>query len=96
MKPSWYNKKDVFEVSYDLDDEECECDGNCECCRCSEEDDNHEVVTRVAVDKDGTIRGFEKSWSTHADGLYYHNTYTHYSNNTDMLKQIMDGLNIKY
>ena len=96
LKSIRYNKKDVFEVSYDLDDEECECDGNCECCRCSEEDDNHEVVTRVVVDKDGTIRGFEKSWSTHEDGMYYHNTYTHYSNNSDMLKQIMDVFNIKY
>lgn len=84
---------DLYEVSYDLCDE---CDGNCECCKCSEEDDNHEVITRVAVDKDGTIRGFEKSWTTQEDGMYYHNTYTHYSNNPNILKQIIESLNIKY
>ena len=87
-------KDDIYEVSYDLD-EECECDGNCECCQCSK-DDNHEVITRVAVDEDGTIRGFEKSWSTHEDGIYYHSTYTHYSNNQDMLKQMIENFNIKY
>lgn len=87
------DKHNVYEVSYDLDDE---CDGNCECCQCLKEDDNHEVVTRVAVDEKGTIRGFEKSWSTHEDGLYYHNTYTHYSNNPDMLKNMIENFDIKF
>ena len=87
-------KEEMYEVSYDLDDE-CECNGHCESCQCSK-DDNQEIVTRVAVDKDGTIRGFEKSWSTHEDGMYYHSTYTHYSNNPDMLKQMMDNFDIKF
>ena len=86
-------KEEMYEVSYDLDEE---CDGNCECCHCSDEDDNQEIVTRVAVDEDGTIRGFEKSWSTHEDGMYYHSTYTHYSNNPDILKQMMDNFDIKF
>ena len=85
----------MYEVSYSLEDE-CECAGNCETCKCSEKDDNQEIVTRVAVDEDGTIRGFEKSWSTHEDGMYYHSTYTHYSNNPDMLKQMMDNFDIKF
>lgn len=96
LKSIMYNKDETYEVSYDLDNEDCECDGNCECCHCSDEDDNQEIVTRVAVDEDGTIRGFEKSWSTHEDGMYYHSTYTHYSNNPDILKQMMDNFDIKF
>ena len=81
-----------YEVGYDLDDDEC--DGNCECC-CAH-DNNHEEVTRVATDENGNIRGFEKSWSTHEDGLHYNSYYSYYSNNQDMLKHMLDNFNIKY
>ena len=93
LKNIGYNKNNIYEVSYDLEDE---CSGNCEDCKCSEKDDNHEETTRVAVDEDGKIRGFEKSWSTYEDGMYYHNTYKHYSNNTDMLKHVMENFDIKF
>ena len=81
----------MYEVSYGLDDDEC--DGNCACCQCN---DNHEVITRVATDDDGVIRGFEKSWETHEDGMHYHSTYSFFSNNQDMLKNMMDNFKIKY
>ena len=95
---------ELYEVAYDFGGkeevkEESDCDGNCACCAYAEKDDSEdsqEIVTRVAVDEEGTIRGFEKSWSTHEDGLYYHSTYTHYSNNPDMLKQMMENFDIKY
>lgn len=86
---------DIYEVSYDLD-HECECDGKCEHCHCSEKDDNHEEITHVAVDKNGTIRGFEKSWSIHEDGMDYHSTYSFYSSNEDMLKNMLENFSIKY
>ncbi len=84
---------EVYEVSYDLDDEEC--DGSCECCQCSG-NDNHEEIIRVATDDNGKLRGFEKSWSTHEDGLNYHSTYSFYSSNEDMLKDMLSNFNIKY
>ena len=93
LKHVYCPKDEMYEVSYSLDSE---CDGKCDHCKCSERDDNNEIVTRVAVDEDGTIRGFEKSWSTHEDGMYYHSTYTHYSNNPDMLKHMMDNFDIRF
>lgn len=83
---------ELYEVSYDLEDE-CECDSNCGCCNC---DSNHEVITRVVTDEDGKLKGFEKSWETHEDGLNYHSTYSFYSSNHDMLKDMLENFNIKY
>lgn len=87
------DKNDMYEVSYYLDDEDPDCDGNCVCCN---SEDNHEVVTRVAVDDTGKLRGFEKSWSTKEGNMTYHSTYTHYSNNTELLKQLMEDFDIKF
>lgn len=87
----------MYEVSYDLDDEECACDGDCACCNCNDgKDDNYEVITRVAVDDNGVIRGFEKTWETKEGNMTYHSTYTHYSNNTELLKQLMENFDIKF
>lgn len=85
----------LLEVSYGIEDEnECDCD--CEHCLCNNESGKHEEMTRVAVDEKGNTRGFEKSWTTHEDGMYYHSTYKYYSNNPDMLKQMMDNFDIKH
>lgn len=86
------NKDNMYEVSYDLDDE---CDGNCACCQCTE-NNNHEEITRVATDENGKLRGFEKSWETHEDGLTYKSTYSFYSSNENMLKDMLNNFNIKY
>lgn len=88
----------MYDVSYDTFGDD-ECDGNCACCQCGEKDvsdDNHEVITRVAVDENGKLRGFEKFWNTDEDGLHYHSTYSFFSNNEDMLKNMLDNFNIKY
>ena len=98
LKEIGCDEDSMYEVSYDTFGDD-ECDGNCACCQCGENDevdDNHEEVTRVAVDEDGKLRGFEKSWSTHEDGLYYHSTYSYFSNNEDMLKNMLDNFSIKY
>ena len=89
------DSEDVYEVSYNFVDDTDECDGNCECCDL-EDNNQHEVITRVAVDENGRLRGFEKSWYTHEDGLNYHSTYSFYSSNEDMLKNMLDNFNIKY
>jgi len=87
------DKNGKYKVSYYLDDEEHDCDGNCECCNCN---DDHEVITRVATDEDGKLRGFEKSWETHEDGLHYKTTYSFYSSNQNMLKDMLDNFDIKF
>ena len=103
---------ELYEVSYDFEDESDECDGDCENCKFAEHsnlekpddeigrqlkgDDTHEVVTRVATDEDGKLRGFEKSWETKEDGLTYKSTYTYYSNNEDMLKNMLENFDIKF
>ena len=92
LKEIGCDEDDMYEVTYDLD-EECECDGNCECCNCN---DDHEVITRVATDEDGKLRGFEKSWETHEDGLHYKTTYSFYSSNQNMLKDMLDNFDIKF
>ena len=89
------NKNEIYEVLYDLDDE-CDCDGNCECCCTDKEKDSHEVIIRVATDEDGKLRGFEKSWETFEDGLHYHSTYSFFSSNENMLKNMLDNFDIKY
>lgn len=89
------DKNNIYEVGYNLEEE---CEGNCEECHCDEEmnDNRHEAITRVATDEDGKLRGFEKSWETHEDGLHYHSTYSFYSSNEDMLKDMLSNFNIEF
>ena len=81
------DSKEVYEVGYDLGDE-CMCD----CCKA----ENQEIVTRVATDDEGNLRGFEKTWTTKSDGMNYHTTYSFYSNNESMLKDMLDNFDIKF
>ena len=84
---------EVYEVGYDTEDD-CDCIGGCE--HCCDNTDNCEVITRVATDDDGKLRGFEKSWETHEDGLHYHSTYSFYSSDEKILKDMLDNFKIKY
>ena len=86
---------EVYEVGYNLDNEE-ECHCNCENCKCNEESDKHEVITRVATDESGKVKGFEKSWNTKDGSINYHTTYSFYSNNDSMLKDMMKNFDIKF
>lgn len=83
----------VFEIGYEVD--EPECDGDCENCHLGEPD-THEVITRVATDDNGKLRGFEKSWETKEDGMTYHSTYQFYSSDEKMLKDMLENFKIKY
>lgn len=83
----------ILEVSFGYEDEEC--DGNCACCQCGE-NDNQEIITRVATDKDGKMKGFEKSWTTNDDNYNYETTYSFYSSNENMLKEMLENFKIKY
>ena len=87
--------EEVYEVGYDFDDEH-ECDGNCKNCTCGEEQDKQEVVTRVATDENGNVKGFEKSWITKDGNMNYHTNYSFYSNSGNMLKDMMNNFDIKF
>lgn len=79
--------KEVYEVGYDLGDE-CKCD----CCKA----ENQETITRVVTDDSGKIKGFEKTWTTKSDGMNYRTSYSFYSNNESMLKDMLDNFDIKF
>ena len=97
--------KEAIEVAFDYDEDfedECdECCGECCCGSCNGENEELEipkdntVTTRVAVDKDGNIRGFEKTWHTHEGGMRYFSSYSHYSNNQEMIKHLMENFDVK-
>ena len=94
---------EIYKVGYDLDDEmfETTCNHDCEHCGLASKDDKreedrHEEITRVATGEDGKIRGFEKSWETHEDGLHYHSTYSFYSSNEKLLKDMMENFKVNY
>lgn len=93
----------AYETGYDFEDEdeyEDECDGDCENCELNKsdvkdsKDDNHEIVTRIARDNEGKLRGFEKSWTTNEDGMHYSSSYTFYSNNEEMLQSMLKNFDI--
>ena len=82
------DKDEIFEVTYGLESEE-------ETEKDYPKKDSHEIVTRVAKDKDGKVQGFEKSWDSFEDGMYYRTTYSFFSSNQDMLKNMLANFDIK-
>lgn len=59
---------------------------------------NHEsstVTSRVAVDENGKIKGFEKTWSSQSGNMTYHSTYSHYGTDQEMIKKLMENFDIK-
>lgn len=81
------DSKEVYEVGYDLEND-CECN----CCKA----ENSEIITRVATDDSGKLRGFEKTWETKDGNMNYRTTYSFYSNNESMLKDMLDNFDIKF
>ncbi len=91
----------VFEVTFDDEEDECthECNKDCRC-KCESSDkinttNENSVLTRVIKDKDGRVRGFEKTWENIENGIHYYSHYEHFSDNIDLLNQLMDNFNIK-
>ena len=79
----------IYKVTYGLKSEketEKPCPGN----------RSHGVLTRVATDESGKLRGFEKSWETHEDGFNYKTLYSFFSSNEEMLKNMLANFDVKY
>lgn len=97
------NKIEVLYECEFFEEENTDCCGEC-CCGHSRECNNEETIlndpnrsesVRVAVDDNGHIHGFEKSWIVDRDGMHYHHTISHYSNDETNLHKIMNKLGIK-
>lgn len=73
----------VYEVTYGLDNNE-------------PEKDSHEVLTRIIKDKDGKLKGFEKTWNTFEENFDCISTYSFFTSNEDMLKNMLENFSIKY
>lgn len=85
------------EMVYEVCIEECDEDECSKCC-CDESTDldtNESETTYVSRDKNGTPLGFSKTWSTEEDGVHCYSSYSHYSNNLSMLKEIASDFGVR-
>lgn len=58
-------------------------------------DTQNSESTYVSRVKDGTPKGFSKSWVTTEDGYTCYSSYSHYSNNIEVLKGIASNLGVE-
>lgn len=58
-------------------------------------DTQNSESTYISRAKDGTPEGFSKSWVTVKDGMTCYSSYSHYSDNIDMLKKIASDFGVK-
>lgn len=87
---------ETVEVSLEEEDADV-CYGECCCCKCNDKDNSeHSVNTRVAVDDKGVIRGFKKEWISTEDGIHYYSSYSHYSNDQDIIEKLMKTFNVEW
>lgn len=70
-------------------------DEECDCCECTCKDTDNSETTYISKDKDGTLMGFSKSWSTVKDGVNCYSSYSHYSSDVDMLRSIASAFGVK-
>lgn len=90
--------EEVFEVCVGCDFcEDDEYDDECCCASCAVHalDVDESVSTHISRDEDGIPVGFRKSWSTTEDGMSCYSSYSHYSNNLDMLKEIAADFGVR-
>lgn len=90
--------EEVFEVCVGCDFcEDDECQDECCCATCANHtlDTNESESTYVSIDKDGTPLGFSKTWFTEEDGVQCYSSYSHYSNNLDVLKEIASDFGVR-
>lgn len=90
---SYCDSEEMYEVVIGCkEDEECECE---ECSCGSSLDTNNSESTYVSRDKDGTPLGFSKTWSTDEGGIRCYSSYSHYSNNLHILKEIASDFGVR-
>lgn len=61
---------------------------DCDKCECSRNDTNTSESTYISRSEDGVPEGFCKSWVTSGNGVTCYSSYSHYSNDVDVLREI--------
>lgn len=82
---SYCKSRNLYEVSVG------ECDDETDVSNDTQDSES----TYVSRAKDGTPEGFSKSWVTVKDGVTCYSSYSHYSDNVDMLKEIAKDFGVK-
>lgn len=79
-----------------IGEDDCEDDCECHSCKRCDNDTNESESTYVSRDKNGTPIGFQKTWYTKENGVDYYSSYSHYTSDLDMLKEIAEefGVNL--
>lgn len=83
---------EIYEVSYDLDED---LEDN------SEDDEellikNENEGATISRTKDGRVAGFSKTWSnTDEDGVSYYSSFSHYSDNEELVKKLAKEFGIR-
>lgn len=84
---------DWYHCDHDYwDDHECE---ECCCSECVSKDTNECESTYVSKNENGVPVGFSKSWSTTENGVNCYSSYSHYSDDLDMLKEIAEKFGVR-
>lgn len=78
--------KNLYEVSIGENNDELSNTSN---------DTQDSESTYISRSEDGTPKGFSKSWVTVKDGITCYSSYSHYSDNIDMLKMIASDFGVK-
>lgn len=82
---------EVILFGYEEDDDKmCDCK-----CECADMDENESESTYISKNAEGVPVGFSKTWSTMKDGFHCYSSYSHYSNNLEMLKDVASGFGVK-
>lgn len=83
---SYCKSDNLYEVSVCEDDEELSNTSN---------DSQNSESTYISRSKDGTPTGFCKSWVTVENGMTCYSSYSHYSDNVNMLKEVASDFGIE-
>lgn len=77
-------------VEFDICCDSCECN-----CNDRDIDTSKSESTHISRDKDGTILGFSKSWSTMEDGIHRYSSYSHYSDDFEDMNKIAKDFGVE-
>lgn len=69
------------------------CEDDCDL-QCQDNNDTSES-TYISRKKDGTPTGFQKTWYTEENGKSCYSSYSHYSSDVDLLREIAEKFGVK-
>lgn len=82
----------IYEFGYT---EECDNEDEKDCDLECQDDTNTSETTYISRKKDGTPTGFQKTWFTEENGRSCYSSFSHYSSDVDMLRDIAEDFGIE-